>query len=178
MFFKTIVTCFAFLQWTVYQMSSALDCQLMAAISSGLLWRSRFLCKSNPFLSTTKKKGLMEPFMPLNLLYSGLVSPSRRTREASVMVLLTSPSNPISSFKCLLFLALASLMPTTKAAAASLSDARLAWGGKSPSARQNIGWLPVLNNHWNCCSWYSVIFHRKANFKYHYCEYAPSYLVF
>ena len=51
------------------------------------------------------------------------------------MVFLTS----FSSF--LLLIACSYLMPTSKAAAASLNDARLAWGRKSPSARQNIGWI-------------------------------------
>ena len=52
------------------------------------------------------------------------------------MVLLTS-----SSLTSLLLIASSCLMPTSKAAAASLSDARLSWGGKSFAARQNIGWL-------------------------------------
>ena len=54
------------------------------------------------------------------------------------MVLPTSSS--ISSMTIILVLLVSSyLMPTSKAAAASLSDARLAWGGKSQTARQNLG---------------------------------------
>merc|ERR1719234_1456177 len=57
----------------------------------------------------------------------------------------TSSSNSISSMTILLVLLVSSyLMPTSKAAAASLSDARLAWGEKSPSARQNLGNVGVI----------------------------------
>ena len=59
------------------------------------------------------------------------------------MALLTSSST--SSFILLLLIASSCLMPTSKAAAANLRDARLAWGGKSPAARQNIGWLSFLH---------------------------------
>jgi len=51
---------------------------------------------------------------------------------------------PTSFSNFLLLIACSYLMPTSKAAAASLNDARHAWGRKSPSAKQNIGTVGVI----------------------------------
>jgi len=58
------------------------------------------------------------------------------------MVLLSSSFSTLTIL--LLLIASCCLVSTAKAAAASLSDARLAWGGESPNVRQNIGTVGVI----------------------------------